>query len=573
MIKNYLAITIGPIDKTLTKALKTREVWLSSYIFSYLMGLIVMEIISRKTGRVILPDASLLENQKEYYGAGVFNDRCFIELEKDFKHSDFENLRECVINSFLFGKKLCFPSGQEGTLCNTRNFSREHFPCELLKLSPEALKDYLQIYGLVTELDTEKDHIIDRLNKLLDGLERQSAYQVKENTVIEQLFENVAWFYPLGFDLKNNEIKQLEVTKTDNNGKSCLLPVVAFPTTIEISAHQYINNDSDIDKILKNILSQLLSEDKRAYKEVNETNILTLLRKKNKSALKAAHQYFCVVHVNADNLCNYYNKIGNDWNKVNRFNNCMISFAKDAVKIIHDFGGQPIYAAGDDLFFLAPVLTTLKGNFCNVFDLIRILDFVFKDIFSKKGILPLPDLSCGLSVLHYKYPLTGAVLQSRNLLSKAKDMFQKNSLAVQLIYSDGKSCQAIFSKSKNSSFDDFIELLKDFPSKSFYVSSVQRKIHDNMSLLQAIGKDNPPDFIGFFKNEYKSADMDNAPIRLFIERSSRIFTAIFKEQKLLYANGETLFDAEVITKACEGAMLQLDSIYRILNFLNQPYHV
>ena len=493
MTKNYLAITIGPIDKTLAKASRTREVWLSSYIFSYLMGLIVTEIIARKIGKVILPDSSLLDNWKAYYGAGVFNDRCIVELEKEFGFSDFVNLRECVINNFLLGKQLSSSPEQENTRANLHKFYEDPVMTEPLKLSADTLKDYLQIYGLVTSFDPEKDTIVNNLNILLDGLERQSSYQLRNNNIIEQFFENVAWFYPLGFDLKNKEIKQLELV----------------------------------------------------------------------------HQYFCVVHINADNLKNYYNQIGNNWNVVNMFNNCMISFSKEAAKIINDFGGQPIYMAGDDLFFIAPVLTTFKENICNVFDLIRILDFIFKDIFSKKGIQPLPDLSCGLSVSHNNYPLAEAVLHSKNMLSKAKNMPSKNSIAVQLNYSEGKSCQAIFNKSKNASFDDFIELLKDFPSKSFYISSIQGKIHNNMKLLQVIGKDNPPDFSGFLGNEYKPADNST---RLFIERSSRIFTAIFKEQKLLYAGGATLFDTEVIAKACEGAILQLDSIYRLLNFLTHTDH-
>ncbi len=39
----YIALTIGPIYKTLSSAKKTRELWGGSYIFSYIMKQIISE--------------------------------------------------------------------------------------------------------------------------------------------------------------------------------------------------------------------------------------------------------------------------------------------------------------------------------------------------------------------------------------------------------------------------------------------------------------------------------------------------------------------------------------------------
>ena len=489
MTKDYLAITIGPIYKTIAKASKPEEIWVSSYIFSYLMGLLLKGIVSRKIGKIILPDIILLENWKMYHGAGVFSDRCFVELDKKFDISDFENLRDCVISDFISGKPL-------SPLFENEDI-RQNLPGNLQggalgspRISPDALKDYLQIYGLVTAIDIDKESVISKLNNLLDSLECQSGYQSGGNGVIEQIYENIEWFYPSGFG----------------------------------------------DKI------------------------------------KTTHQYYCVVRINGDNIGHYYNFIGNDWDKVSRFNRCMLAVAKESAKTINDFGGQSVYMAGDDMFFLAPVQTTLRGNNYNIFDLIRLVDFQFKDVFSKNHIQT-PTISCGLSILNSKYPMSEAISRSQYLLSQAKNMPLKNSVAVQLSYSCGKTNHAIFNKNKNGSFEDFVELLKDFPDKSFYVSSVIGKIHDNMKLLQAVGKDNPPDFSSFFNNEFETADLDNTAKRLFLDRSSRIFTAIFKEQKSRYTIRETILDDETMVKVGEEAVSQLDSIYRLLNFLTRTDHV
>jgi len=44
----YIALTIGPIYKTLSSAKKTRELWGGSYLFSYIMKQIILEFKERE---------------------------------------------------------------------------------------------------------------------------------------------------------------------------------------------------------------------------------------------------------------------------------------------------------------------------------------------------------------------------------------------------------------------------------------------------------------------------------------------------------------------------------------------
>ncbi|MFW2427635.1 type III-B CRISPR-associated protein Cas10/Cmr2, partial [Aliarcobacter butzleri] len=43
----YIALTIGPIYKTLKNSKKTRELWGGSYIFSYIMKQIILKFEDR----------------------------------------------------------------------------------------------------------------------------------------------------------------------------------------------------------------------------------------------------------------------------------------------------------------------------------------------------------------------------------------------------------------------------------------------------------------------------------------------------------------------------------------------
>ena len=52
---NYLAFTIGPIYQTMAGARYTRELWASSYLFSYLVKQICERIHRQIPGQFIVP--------------------------------------------------------------------------------------------------------------------------------------------------------------------------------------------------------------------------------------------------------------------------------------------------------------------------------------------------------------------------------------------------------------------------------------------------------------------------------------------------------------------------------------
>ena len=84
----YIGLTIGPIDKTLALARKTRELWGASYLFSYMMKEIIKNLLENGINQenIIIPYALDLELHPYAYGAGIYPDRLVFRAdEKDLQ--------------------------------------------------------------------------------------------------------------------------------------------------------------------------------------------------------------------------------------------------------------------------------------------------------------------------------------------------------------------------------------------------------------------------------------------------------------------------------------------------------
>lgn len=568
-MKTYLAFTLGPIYKTLLKARKTRELWISSYMFSYLMRLLLLEIREKQIGKILAPDINLIADYMTFHGAGVFNDRCMIELfeGKSFSNDDYIKLRDKIIQVF------------SGTFSTNPT------------LFFEMLKEYLQFYGIVGSFDLEKlkyekdpkdRSVIFRLNKMMDDLERQSVYQSKDNRIVELVFEDVTEFYTLGFKKDNTDIRVFkDIKKITKTGAQVTIPeIMSFPSVVEICGRQLLTSSkeefNEFDQIIRKGLSYLVSEVRTRLEEPEDASILNLLKERFESRFKTAHKYICVVNADGDSMGQCLGKIGNNWDSLDKFSKNLSAFARKSSGIIHEYGGHPVYIGGDDLFFLAPVLSTVNGNDQSIFDLIKRLDLCFREIWDNNKIEDVDvqtSMSYGVSITYYKYPLAEAVSLSHELLGDAKKAHGKNAIATQVMHHSGQYSKTVFEKKAGGSFDDFLSLLKDFPAKDTFISSVHERIRSDKTLIETIGLDDPIDFGGYFDNEYDIVNMRDTVKKNFIENSTKIFESMFETQKTvrkekekeLKKKGKT--DFSELPNIEDEALAQLDTIYRLLNFL------
>lgn len=569
-MKNYLAFTIGPIYKTLLKARKTRELWISSFMFSHLMRLLLIDIEKKNIGKILIPDTNLLKDYLTFHGAGVFNDRCMIELfeGKTFSNDDYEELRKNIVKVF---------SGSFGSN-----------PTLLI----EPLKNYFQLYAVSASIDLEKlktqeevkaRSVIFSLNKMMDDLERQTVYQDKESMVVDTIFNNVTEFYPLGFKDNHSDIRVFkDVKKIDRAGKQSNIPVQSLPSLVEICTKQLriqkkIEFDKIVDPILLKGLSYLISEKKEELLDTDDTEIIQTLKKSFKTEFKTAHKYICIVNADGDSMGQCLGEIGNDWAKLDKFSRNLTNFSRMSSDIISKYGGHSVYIGGDDLFFLAPVLSTVEDKDQTIFDLIKDLDICFNKIWKENSI---PDISVqtsmsyGLSITYYKYPLAEAITLSHHLLQDvAKSFPEKNALAVQVMHHSGQFSTTVFDKKASNSFDEFLALLKDFSNKESFINSVHDRIRSDQSMLNSIGLDDLVDFSGYFNNEYDIINMVDASKKYFIEQSIKIFASMYTTQKSIRKLKEDklikkgISDFSRIPEVEDEALSQLDTIYRLLNFL------
>ena len=200
-----------------------------------------------------------------------------------------------------------------------------------------------------------------------------------------------------------------------------------------------------------------------------------------KELVKSYHKYFCIVQADGDNMGKTIQN-GN----VAAISTALIQYAAAAVPKISDYGAMPIYAGGEDLLFIAPVVGK-DGK--NIFDLIGEIDDIFAKHFEKME--GNPSLSYGISITYYKFPLYEAWKKASNLLfGKAKKVEGKNAVAWELQKHSGSTFTGALSKS-DAAYGCFKKLLGESQPETV-VSAVSHKLRENDMVLNIIkASDNP----------------------------------------------------------------------------------
>lgn len=208
--------------------------------------------------------------------------------------------------------------------------------------------------------------------------------------------------------------------------------------------------------------------------------------------IKSHHKYFCVIQADGDNVGKTIShKDLNDGDAL-RISDALVNFGLLATQIIKDYGGLPIYAGGDDLLFIAPVIGK-KGR--HVFELLDDIEFnAFKGVHDLVDSFKLREndapieasLSFGVSISYYKYPLYEALESARTLLFKiAKQIGSKQSVAWSLRKHSGGTFDAVISRKDNelrNAFKNLIEATTDDET----VSAVAHKILQEKELVNLV---------------------------------------------------------------------------------------
>ena len=382
----YIALTIGPIYKTLKNAKKPKELFASSYIFSYIMKNIIKEFKDRTFITPYIKDESIFDENSP---VGLFHDRFIFESID----GDLSKLEMIIIN-----------------VCNdiASQLGLEHL----------QVKEYLQIHYFEKELDNSKNPILE-LTPYLDTKE-------------------------LFFQISQDE-------------------------TFAKSLRRKKGDDDNFLTAGKNIIDDL--------KKLSHNN------------------YYCVVHADGDNM----SKAIEDKNKIENVSKNLFEYCKESNKLIKDFGGQTIYAGGDDLLFFAPVLNKDKNK--TIFELCEKIS----NIFNTK--IPSATLSFGISINYVKFPLYEAVENSRELLfAKAKND-QRNNIAFNVTKHSGQSFETIINKSNKEVYDNFLVFtsnIKGGEDMDNFLHSIHHKIDTYKTTINLIAN-NKEKLQNFFDNYFNES--------------------------------------------------------------------
>lgn len=524
----YIGLTIGPIIKTISNARETGELWGSSYIFSYVIKNIIHKLIREKNGneyrdteirkRFIIPyvqNDKLFETLENSNGegnkVGIFHDRfIFKSIEGDFEKVSKaakevkQELTEKLFNNLYEDKE-----------------DRIKFINEKVKIN-KFVEDFLKIYFVEVEIDNsdmedikEKNSISDIVNNYLDVLELREKYINKQEV---NYLEKI---------LCNSKIKNgfLTMDSQGENYNKFISGKSPYPSVTRIALKEFdsdLPKEDDTELIIEYIASDKFGEEKR--------------RK-----LKKYHEYLAVVQIDGDSMGKAIKsfKADDDYRK---FSNSLLEYSERSYEIITAYGGFTIYAGGDDLLFLAPIINCNSQNESkNIFQLFDELSEEFNLRFKeyhKDGIHP--TISIGAAIINNKFPLYFALDEARTLLFNDAKSFknkneEKNAIAFKVIKNSGDSFKSILGKDSESykkfkeMFNDMIKEMNDDYTKR-YLNQIHVKIAKDEFIINKIGGDKTK-LENYFKNNFNETIHKEECIGSFLRKICDFIHCIYVEHK------------------------------------------
>lgn len=470
-MNTYTGITIGPIFQTIDRARKTREMWSSSFLFSYLSEQLTAAFNSdenKKHLQVLLP---YWKPRTEFLGAGLYPDRIIIQ------HLDSE-AATCIRNTVreVF-KKLSkdihnrLAQYDELGLTNVDT-------TEMDVPSEEFLKTFFKLYAQTIDVKAG-ENILFTLSPYLDSIEE-----------VPRLHDLTKYESSIGHFLLNASLQNV-----DRGGKKSFLVEHAFggnhkyfPSLIEIATRDLQSTNPNLfDKILRDHFKKInigmpTDEEDQIFDD--------LFSAFGKDHFLHHHRHVAIVHADGDNISQTLKEIGDSPKDIQTFSAFLHNYAEEAAKVITDYGALSVYAGGDDLFFIAPVSRKTNGDLpATILHLAQKLDNLFTDFYKKLTIdLPRleelklkPKLSFGINIEHVKSPLYEGIRQSRRLLVEvAKNTARfpnKHVIALRQATHSGNDQEVCFQMDQAHLFESclqFIDLYKK--EDTHFLSALSRRL-------------------------------------------------------------------------------------------------
>lgn len=244
------------------------------------------------------------------------------------------------------------------------------------------------------------------------------------------------------------------------------------------------------------------------------------------------HRYFCVVQADGDNMGKTLTNMSLPDGSINMISESLLQFGKDATRKITGYEGMPVYAGGDDLLFLAPVLG--RGS-RNIFDLIDELEDAFAVVRAacRKAIpdLPeddLPSLSFGVTISFYKYPLYETLASARKLLfGVAKNVPSKKAIAWKLEKHSGESFEASFSRKDPGVYQAYRNVINNTVDGQTVTQAIHKSRKNWMLLSLCLESGDSARLDAFFKTLLEETSQN----KLYLDAVKSLMVKLYAAKK------------------------------------------
>ena len=490
----YIAITLGPITRTIEMAESTKELWAASYFFSYLAKKIVEPFV--KKNRTFQLPLINEEMQKPHCGAGLFPDRYIFKSEP----GDLELLKQHSDQVLIeIAGHIASPS-LPGTAKDVSQIY--HY-----------LKSYIKIYFIEHTLESDDPHVvIPACEKYLNIIENQETFPEQEETMISHQKSDFLKFLITNVNGKiyrkdKNSIPRFTGSFLTRDAFGDMNGERLFESILEISASEL--NINIQQKALEVITANEKNKGEKYSDQIWDAEEIIL--NDNKAQLRPYHKYIAIIKSDGDSMGETIKSMGAYNIPITQLSKALLSFNIESINEIVAYGGKPIFIGGDDLLCFAPVCC--NGN--NVFNLVEKLSTCFDQCINQhlqqyinacsEAQRPLQSLSFGISITYHKYPMFEALhttdyllemvakdnlfkytLSNKNILNEnMKRFILKNKLAFSLQKHSGQIYHTAMSK-KGKSYVKFNMLLQKYILKNKDMSKTQESEKFLSSVIQMI---------------------------------------------------------------------------------------
>ena len=290
-----------------------------------------------------------------------------------------------------------------------------------------------------------------------------------------------------------------------------------------------------------------------------------------KEKLKSYHKYICIVQADGDNMGKAVSHPDLPNDKVKEISKALLAFGENAKVAIEEYGGFPIYAGGDDLLFIAPVV---GKDYTNIFQLLKKIDtesfgdvkrivdgcgLKNEDVVNNVESDLHVSLSFGVSITYYKYPLYEALLSARTLLDhKAKKVNGKNAIALNFRKHSGGAFYMEYSNSDIDLEKAFENIISASGIEESVVSAMGHKIREAQGLFKLwIGHDdasvrNENYFKKYLEYNPDKADEKKSASDIYKETALDLLNVLFKNNSDEAIISQTMYAMLRVAKFIKG---------------------